>query len=76
MILPSKHITAKHSLLGIGGIIVSALDREKTVSALWDCVRNDRNVRTFQRFVLALDLLYLMGVIDYSEGLVRKVVHD
>ena len=76
MILPTKHISAKHSLLGVGGLIVNAMGQGKTVSALWDRVRGDQNVRTFQRFVLALDLLYLMGVVEYSEGLVRRVADD
>lgn len=73
MILPTKHVSARHSLLGVGGLLVGQLEHAKTVSALWDRLRREPSVRTFERFVLALDLLYALGVIDYSEGLVRKV---
>lgn len=72
MILPTKHIPARHSLLGLGGLIMRRLESPKTVSALWDKVREDPDVRTFKRYILALDLLYLIGIIEYHEGQVQR----
>jgi len=72
MILPTKHLSPRHSLLGVGAVIVGRLDAPRTISSLWDAVRDDPDVRTFKRFVLALDLLFALGVLDYQEGLLQR----
>lgn len=72
MILPTKHVAPRQSLLGIGAVIVCQLESPKTVTALWDRVRDDPDVRTFKRYVLALDLLFLIGIIDYKDGRLRR----
>jgi hypothetical protein len=35
-------------------------------------VRSDPDVATFERFVLALDLLFLWGVIELRDGRLRR----
>ena len=72
MILPSKHITEEQALLGVGAIVLGHLQRPQTVTGLWERVRNDRVVGTFERFVLALDLLHITCVIDISQGMIRR----
>ena len=44
-----------------------------TVSGLWEKVREKRNVGTFERFVLAANLLFLMGIIDFSDGMLSRI---
>lgn len=73
MILPTKHIPTGHSLLGVGAIVLDALERPRTVSALWDGVRSRPEVGTFGRLVLALDLLYAVGAVELDDGLLRRV---
>lgn len=73
MILPTKHLSTEQSLLGIGANVLSALPRPRTVSSLWDEVRHDPNVATFERFTLALDLLYACGAISMADGLLFRV---
>ncbi|WP_416309705.1 ABC-three component system middle component 6 [Spirulina sp. 06S082] len=72
MILPTKHIPVKNSFLGLGGIILVHLDRSKTVTALWNEVSARPEFATFERFILTLDLLYMIGAIELKEGLLRK----
>lgn len=72
MIVPTKHLSPRHSLLGVGAVLVGRLDDPRTVSSLWDAVRDDPVVRTFRRFVLALDMLFAMGVLEYRDGLLRR----
>jgi hypothetical protein len=78
MILPTKHIRADRALLGIGAEILDALKRPMTVSGLWDDVRGKRTLYApkapidYEWFVLALDLLYLMGSLDFDRGVVRR----
>jgi hypothetical protein len=77
MILPTKHLPEERSLIGIGAEVLGLLDEKKTVSALWDEFKRTRRDRratiTFDWFVLALDLLFMMNAVTSERGLVRRV---
>ena len=66
MILPDKHVTMANSGLGVGAVILRALDRPASVSRLWEKVLRDPRVGSFEVFVLTLDLLYATGAVDYD----------
>lgn len=72
MILPDKYIPSHHSLIGIGALIIRCLDRPKTVTVLWSELKAFPEVRTFERLVLSLDLLYIIGALDIEDGLLVK----
>lgn len=72
MILPSKHITEEQALIGVGAVILRNLERPETVTSLWGKVRDNRSVGTYERFVLALDLLHIMGTVSLSHGLLVR----
>jgi hypothetical protein len=72
MILPTKHISTRNSLLGIGAIILERLNYPRTVTSLWGDVSKLPEIATFERFVLVLDFLYMVGAIELQEGLIRK----
>lgn len=72
MILPTKHVSAERSLLGVGGLLLSRLDRPRTVSALWEDVRAATQVATFERFSLALALLFTIGAAEFRDGLLQR----
>lgn len=72
MILPTKHIAPENSLLGIGATLLNLLAQEKTVTRLWDQARTTNRVLTFTRFILALDLLFAMGALELTNGLLRR----
>ena len=74
MILPTKHLQQDRALLTVGARILPRLDQPKTVSALWeelsresDTMGRSRALR-YDGFVLALDLLFLMGTIQLHDG--------
>ncbi len=71
-ILPTKHVAEHTSLLGLAGRVLAELHEPCTVSELWTRVRERRDPGTFARFVLALDLLHLMGVATLEMGLVAR----
>ena len=76
MILPSKHIPPDRCLLTLGAEILDTLKEAKTVSSVWDRVRNNEHHgsrRNYSWFVLALDLLFAVNAITYSRGLLSKV---
>ena len=72
MILPTKHISEDHALIGVGAVLLRHLDRQQTITSLWDKVRDEPSMGTFERFVLALDLLYIIGIIDLSKGVICR----
>ena len=76
MILPSKHLSQDRALLTVGARILQKLSHPKTVSALWEefsrkseTTRDATLTTSYDGFVLALDLLFLIGAIELREGL-------
>ncbi len=81
MILPTKHIPQDRALLTIGSHLLNKLGRQKTISALWEETiaeyNNDHNANpglSYDWFILALDLLYAIGVIEINDGLLCRRV--
>ena len=73
MILPTKHIPQNEALIGVGATLLAHLSMPMTVSSLWERLRTEPNVGTFERFVLASNLLlYLIGAIDIRDGLIVR----
>jgi hypothetical protein len=78
MILPTKHIHRDRALLAVGGDLLGTLREPMTVSRLWDDVRSKRGDPgepapiNYDWFVLALDLLFMVGAVDFERGLIRK----
>ncbi|MBD3352909.1 MAG: hypothetical protein GF364_15615 [Candidatus Lokiarchaeota archaeon] len=73
MILPTKHLKLSSSLLNVGAILIRQMDDTQTVSLLWDKSRILPEIRSFERFTLGLDLLYSMGLIDFEDGLIKRL---
>ncbi len=80
MILPTKYISHDRALIGIGGEILKNLEEPRTVSTLWECVRNEQiKTRkeipiTFDWFILALNLLYAVSAVEYRNGVLHRKV--
>jgi hypothetical protein len=78
VILPTKRIGEDRALLAVGGEVLRLLDEPKTVSRLWVELKDHRASRpkttpiTFDWFVLALDLLYVLGAVELERGLLSK----
>ena len=78
MILPTKHIRPDRALLTVGGELLGCLREPMTVSRLWDELRGRRGQQSeltpvnYDWFILALDLLFLVGAVDFVRGLIRK----
>ncbi|KVU74709.1 hypothetical protein WK73_15100 [Burkholderia ubonensis] len=76
MILPTKYLSHDRALVTVGGEILKHLEEPRSVSALWDCIREARaynateTLISFDWFVLALNLLYAISAIDYRDGII------
>jgi hypothetical protein len=78
MILPTKHIRGDRALIGVGGEILRLLRQPMTVSRLRDEVREARAAYapsspiSYDWFILALDLLFMMGALDLDRGVIQR----
>jgi hypothetical protein len=68
-------------LIVVGAKVIQILTEPKTVSRIWNEIKkdvdNERNYLTYEWFILALDLLYLLNIIELDRGLIwKKVNHD
>jgi hypothetical protein len=72
MIAPTKHISIDASLIGVGAAVLLQLPEPRTITALWEDCRQVTAIGTFHRFVLALDLLYLLGAVDFTDGQITR----
>ena len=72
MILPTKTCSLSNSLLGFGTVVLESLNSPTTVTSLWEKIQNEDQQITFEKFILTLDLLYLLSVIEFDQGLLRR----
>ena len=78
MILPSKHLRQDRALLTVGATILQHLSGPVTVSALWETTsrtlveQKASSPIRYDGFVLALDLLFLIGAVELREGLLFR----
>ena len=74
MILPTKHLNEERSILRVGAEILLLLSTETTISRLWADFqkyrRDELGIKpvTFDWFILALDLLFILHAIGFSDG--------
>lgn len=72
MILPTKTCSLSNSLLGFGTVVLGSLTSPTTVTTLWEKIHSEDQQITFEKFILTLDLLYLLSVIEFDQGLLRR----
>jgi len=71
MIIPDKNITLENSLLGSGMVILQKLSPPQTISSLWERTRSS-SINSYEKFILSVDLLYMLDIIELHEGMVSK----
>jgi ABC-three component (ABC-3C) system Middle Component 6 len=64
MIMPSKYLREDEALIGVGAALIPLVEKDGNLSALWESAKKVDAIGNFERFILALDLLYLLGLID------------
>lgn len=72
MILPSKHIPQEKALLTIGATLLERLNHPRTVSAIWEEVRQTASI-DYDWFVLSLDLLFTIEAIEINDGVLSRL---
>lgn len=73
MIMPNKYLKEEDSLLGASAVIFENLSKQQSISELWDKVREDDSVYNFERFILSLDLLYILNLVELNNNEIMRV---
>ncbi|MFM7021350.1 MAG: ABC-three component system middle component 6 [Flavobacteriales bacterium] len=79
MILPTKHIMPERALITIASEIGEVIGPRSTISSIWNDFQYQRKKQKldeipFDWFVLSVDLLFLMGIIEEQEGYIKKIL--
>jgi hypothetical protein len=68
MIMPTKYLKEDEALIGVVATFLQHIKSQRNISSLWEDVINDQTVCTFERFILALDFLFLLGFIELIDN--------
>ena len=78
MYLPNKFVTNDQALLTVGGQVLINLSQPRSVSGIWEAVKEWRMQRgveapiPFWWFSLALDGLFTIGAVELVDGLITR----
>jgi hypothetical protein len=72
MILPTKHIKLSNTLLMLGAVLLKKINNGQTVTLLWEKTKGTSEIKSFERFVLGLDLLCMLNLIEFKDGLIVR----
>ena len=73
MIMPSKYLREDEALIGVGAALLQNINEATNLSTLWEDTKNISSIGTFERFILALDLLFLLGLIEINNNEIVRV---
>ena len=76
MIMPNKNIKLEYSLLYCGAMILESLQEIDTISFLWDKARQTETMVNYEKFVLTMDYLFLIGAIRMENGMIVRCRND
>ncbi|MGW1119780.1 ABC-three component system middle component 6 [Streptomyces tanashiensis] len=68
MIAPTKYVNTKNSILGQASSILKLRKNGTTVSSFWDEVREKEGEISYERFILCLDFLHTVGIVELDGG--------
>lgn len=72
MIVPTKYIPVSNALIGLGAEVLKELTEPMSAAFLWERLRLKPEFGTFERFVLAVDLLFILNAVVMDQGQLRR----
>lgn len=81
VLLPTKYIHKERTVIMAGARLIHLLEEPLTVTQLWDYYKNQQNslkrpMVPFDLFILTLDFLYSIGVIEFKREKLRRIILD
>lgn len=73
MIMPSKYLREDEALIGISAALLPLVENNGNLAALWESAKKIDAIGSFERFIFALDFLYLLGLVDLQNNKIVRV---
>ncbi|MGI9256494.1 MAG: ABC-three component system middle component 6 [Salinispira sp.] len=64
MIMPTKYLREDEALIGVSAALLPLLEKSGNLSVLWEAAKKIDAIGSFERFILAMDFLYMLGLVD------------
>lgn len=78
MILPTKRLASDRALISVGAELLLLLEQPRSTTQLWSAFQMSRETKavtgpvSYDWFVLALDLLFMLGAVEWSARQLRR----
>ena len=73
MIMPLKYLREDEALIGISAALLPLVENNGNLAALWESAKKIDAIGSFERFIFALDFLYLLGLVDLQNNKIVRV---
>lgn len=73
MILPSKYLREDEALIGVSATLLQLVEKAGNLTELWESAKKIDTIGNYERFILALDLLYLLGLVDLQNNEILRI---
>lgn len=73
MILPTKYLREDEALIGVSAILLPLVEKAGNLTELWESAKRIEAIGNYERFILALDFLYLLGLVDLHNNEILRV---
>lgn len=73
MILPTKYLREDEALIGVSATLLPLVEKAGNLTELWESAKKIDTIGNYERFILALDLLYLLGLVDLRNNEILRV---
>lgn len=66
--MPSKYLKEDEALIGVSAALLSLIEGNGNLSEIWESAKKIKAIGSFERFILALNFLYLLDLVDLHEN--------
>lgn len=73
MILPTKYLREDEALIGVSATLLPLVEKADNLTELWESAKKIDAIGNYERFILALDFLYLLGLVDLHNNGISRV---
>ena len=73
MILPGKHIKLSRSILNVSSVLIQNIDNKQSITTLYNKTISNSNIRTYEIFIMGLDLLFIFGLITLDDDRILRL---
>lgn len=71
--MPSKYLQEDEALIGVSAALLSLIEGNGNLSEIWESAKKIKAIGSFERFILALNFLYLLDLVDLQGNKIVRI---